>query len=116
ATVRWQKGPGDASRVQVSPELVEVSSAGAPISKWQQPFDASLTDVFQVQANIATSVARGLGVALGTGEKERLSERPTSSLAAYDAYLKGEEASKAMGDRSPTNVRKALGHYEQAGA
>ena len=39
ATVRWQKS-GGASRVQVSPELVEVKSSGAPASKWQQPFDA----------------------------------------------------------------------------
>ena len=114
ATVRWQKGSGEAGRVEVSPELVEVPSSGAPISKWQQPFDAALTDVFEVQANIATRVAQGLGVALGTGEKKRLSDRPTQSLAAYDVFLKGEQASKGMGDRNPVSLRKALGFYEEA--
>src|SRR5262249_23258847 len=35
ATVRWQKRPGgEADRVQVTPELVEISSSGAPTSKW----------------------------------------------------------------------------------
>jgi eukaryotic-like serine/threonine-protein kinase len=116
ATVRWQKGSGASSRVEVRPELVEVSRSGAPTSKWQQPFDAALTDVFQVQAHIATRVAQGLGVALGTGEEKRLSERPTQSLAAYDAFLRGEEASNAMGARYPPVLRKALGFYEEAAA
>ena len=67
ATVRWQKGAGGASRVQVSPELVEIPRSGAPTSKWQQPFDAALTDVFQVQSDIAARVARELDLALGDG-------------------------------------------------
>ena len=114
ATVRWQKGPGEAGRVEVRPELVEISSSGAPTSKWQQPFEAPLTDVFQVQSNIAARVAEGLGVALGAVEEKRLSEGPTQSLPAYDAFLKGEEASKAMGAVYPPALRKALGFYEEA--
>ena len=106
ATVRWQKG-GGTSRVQVSPELVQVKASGAPASRWQEPFDAALTDVFQVQSDIATRVARELGVALGAGEEKRIGEKPTQNLAAYDAFLKGEEARSSNG-------RKALGFYEQA--
>jgi serine/threonine protein kinase/tetratricopeptide (TPR) repeat protein len=112
ATVRWQKGTGGASRVEVSPELVEVASAGAPTSKWQQPFDAALTDVFQVQADIASRVAQGLGVALEAGERKRLSEKPTQNLAAYEAFLKGEETFIVATD-APA-IRKALAFYEQA--
>jgi serine/threonine protein kinase/tetratricopeptide (TPR) repeat protein len=113
ATVRWQKS-GGASRVQVSPELVEVRDSGAPASKWQQPFDAALTDVFQVQSDIAARVAQALGVALGTGEEKRIAETPTQNLSAYDAFLKGEEASKSLSSDDPRGLRKALGFYEQA--
>ena len=113
ATVRWEKS-GNTSRVHVSPELVEVSGSGAPTSQWQQPFDAALTDVFRVQSDIATRVAQALGVALGAGDEKRLLERPTQNLAAYDAFLKGEEASKSMGVDDPRGLRKALGFYEQA--
>ena len=88
--------------------------SGAPASKWQQPFDAALTDVFQVQSDIATKVAQALGVALGAGEEKRLSEKPTQNLAAYDAFLKGEEASNSLAADDPPNLRKALGFYEQA--
>jgi TolB-like protein/cytochrome c-type biogenesis protein CcmH/NrfG len=113
ATVRWQK-PAGASRVHVTPELVEVKESGAPASKWQQPFDAALTDVFQVQSDIASRVAQALGVALGAAEEKRFFEKPTQNLAAYDAFLRGEEASKSMGASDPPSVRKALGFYEQA--
>src|SRR5512141_203694 len=110
ATVRWEKS-GGASRVQVSPELVEVKESGPPASRWQQPFDAALTDVFQVQSEIATRVAQALGVALGAGEEKRLLEMPTRNLGAYDAFLRGEQTVKGI---EPSALRRRLGFYEQA--
>ena len=112
ATVRWEKS-GGTSRVHVSPELTEVSGSGAPTSKWQQPFDAAITDVFQVQSEIATKVAQALGAALAAGEEKRLSEKPTQNLAAYDAFLKAEEIQN-NGAIDPSNLHKEIGFYEQA--
>ncbi|HET7427266.1 MAG TPA: hypothetical protein VFJ50_09510, partial [Gemmatimonadales bacterium] len=91
-TVRWEKSAGGPGRVQVSPELVQVSTAS---TRWQEPFDAALTDVFQVQSEVATRVAQSLGVALGSGDRARLEARPTGNLDAYDLYLRG----KAFYDR-----------------
>ena len=113
ATVRWQKA-GGAQRVQVSPELVEIKESEAPATKWQQPFDASLTDVFQVQSDIAAKVVDALGVALAEKQEKKLADAPTSNVAAYDAYLKGEEATVAMARADLPSLRKGLGYYEQA--
>ena len=113
-TVRWAKDASGASRVQVNPELVEVTDSGAPASKWQQPFDASLTDVFKVQTDIATQVANALGVALGVSAKQQLAERPTANLAAYDAYLRGESISSGLATTDPATLRQALSYYQQA--
>jgi TolB-like protein/Flp pilus assembly protein TadD len=113
-TVRWEKGAAGANRVQVSPELVEISGGSAPRTRWQQPFDATLTDVFQVQADVATRVAQALGATLGSNEREALEARPTRNLAAYDAYLKGEEISNGLAVIDPVQLRRALGYYEQA--
>ena len=113
ATVRWEKGSGG-NRVQVNPELVEIKESGAPASRWQQPFDAALSDVFQVQAEIATKVAQSLGVALGAGQEKSIAEPPTENLAAYDAFLKGEAASAEMTKSDPPSLRRALPFYEQA--
>ena len=112
ATVRWEKS-GGASRVHISPELVEVSGSGPPVVMWQQPFDAALTDVFQVQSDVASRAARALGVALGIATQRRLSDKPTENLAAYDLFLKGEEAWRNSGLDTPS-VKSLLGFYEQA--
>jgi len=109
--VRWEKVRGGTSRVRVSPELVQVTTAS---TKWQQPFEASLTDVFQVQADIASRVAQALGLALGAGERAQLSDKPTQNLAAYDAYLRGEEISSRFAVTDPVTLRRAAASYEEA--
>ena len=114
ATVQWEKAPGGPSRVRVSPELVDASPGHAPSTRWGSQFDASLTDVFQVQADIATKVASALDVALGDSARHELAARPTANLAAYDAYLKGEAASQAMAAHDPASLRRAIGFYQQA--
>ena len=112
-TVRWEKS-GGASRVRVTPELVDARPGQAARSRWGQQFDASLTDVFQVQADIATKVADALGVAIADSARRQLTAKPTESLAAYDEYLKGEAASQGMAARDPGALRRALGFYQRA--
>jgi serine/threonine-protein kinase len=107
ATVTWAKVGAGKGRVQVSPELIEVKTGS---SKWQQSFDADVTDVFQVQSTIAAQVAGALGVALGGKEQQQLAQRPTENLAAYDLYLKAE----ALTGNDPATRRQASGLYEQA--
>jgi eukaryotic-like serine/threonine-protein kinase len=111
ATVRWEKVGGGASRVQVTPELVQAASAS---TKWQQPFDAALTGVFQVQADIAGRVADALDLALGDSARRALTEKPTQNLAAYDAFLRGEEVSQSLNLFDPPTVRRAAAYYAQA--
>jgi TolB-like protein/Flp pilus assembly protein TadD/predicted Ser/Thr protein kinase len=111
AKVRWQKS-GQASRIRVTPELVELAGGGAPTTRWQEAFEADLSDVFRVQAEIATKVAQSLEVALSGRERGKLEARPTSNLAAYDAYLKGREIERE--GFNPATLRRAAAQYEQA--
>jgi TolB-like protein/tetratricopeptide (TPR) repeat protein len=110
ATVRWERRPDGTSRVQVSPELVRASDG---TTDWQQPFDAPMTDVFAVQADIATRVASALHVALDTTRRQSLAERPTTNLAAYDAYLRGMEIGGDL-DTDPASQSRAIAYFVQA--
>ncbi|MGE5728198.1 MAG: protein kinase domain-containing protein [Gemmatimonas sp.] len=107
--VHWARAPGVASRVQVSPELVETGTAA---SKWQQPFDAPLTDVFQVQADIASKVAQALQVALSPEAKKSLETNPTKDLVAYDSYLRGMALMRS--GNSPPILRRSIGAFKEA--
>ena len=111
-TVRWAKGSGT-SHVQVSPELVEIASDGAASSKWQQPFDAEMADVFRVQGEIAGKVAEAMRVAVGGADQARLVEVPTRDSAAYDAFLRAEALYWSSGNL-PTQLRPAIAEYERS--
>jgi eukaryotic-like serine/threonine-protein kinase len=111
-TVRFA-GTGDARRVQVSPELVEIAAGHAPESRWAAPFDAAVKDVFAVQADIAGRVATAMEVALGSTAKVQLAEAPTRDPAAYDAFLRGEAMQNA-GVIDPRSLRRALAAYDEA--
>jgi serine/threonine-protein kinase len=108
--VRWEKGQG-ASRVRVSPELIKVETGAAPTTKWEEPFDAALTDVFQMQANIAGRVAQALNVALGAGASQGVAARPTTSSEAYSLYLRANEY---YARNNGTDNAIAVRLYEQA--
>jgi serine/threonine-protein kinase len=112
-TVRWDKA-GGTSRVRVTPELVDARTGQAAHSRWGQQFDAAMTDVFQVQADIATKVVDALGVALADSARQALAVKPTENLAAYDEYLQGEAASQAMTASDLPSLRRAIAFYERA--
>lgn len=111
ATVRWQKSDRG-SRIRVSPELVEIGEEGVAVLRWQQTFDADLADVFAVQTQIAVRVAEALQLAIGRAETLQLSEKPTSSLAAYDAYIRASRL--RAGGWGPVVTRQAITLLEEA--
>jgi len=110
-TVRWETSAGGVRRVRVSPELVQVSTGS---TRWQATYDTTLSDVFQLQAGIATRVAQELDIALGASVQQRVTERPTRSNDAHDAFLRGEALSGSMSVSDAVPLRRALGFYEQA--
>ena len=114
AKIRWAKAANGISRVQVSPELVQFPPDGKPTTRWQEPFDAAMTDVFQVQADIAGRVVQSLGVALADSTRRQLAQRPTADLVAYDRFLKAEAASIGAARTFPAALREGIALYQEA--
>ncbi len=84
------EGPARQRRLRVSAELLWGETEA---QLWGKSFTADQADdYFRVQEEIAAEVARGMGVALGAGERERLGVRPTTNAEAYDYYLRGTAA------------------------
>jgi serine/threonine-protein kinase len=109
-TVRWSKENG-VNRVRVTPELIQVSNLA---SKWSQAYDTVLSNVFDVQSTIATQVAQALNVALAPPEAARIAQKPTTSLDAYDEFLKGEQITQSLGTSDAIVLARGLEHYAKA--
>jgi eukaryotic-like serine/threonine-protein kinase len=107
--IQWAKGAAGSSRVRVNPELIDVETSA---DKWAQGFDAPLTDVFQVQGDIASKVAQSLKVALTPATQQDLASSPTKDLVAYDSYLRG--VALRNGGNSPAMLRRSIGAFRDA--
>lgn len=107
--VRWAKGGTGDGRVQVSPELIQASSG---TTRWGEPFDADVTDVFRVQAEVAGRVADALDLAIGDQSRQLLARPPTRDLDAYAHYLRARELTS--GDDAVAALRVAAAELQTA--
>jgi len=73
------------SRVRITGQLIDTAT-GAHI--WADRFDGSLEDVFDLQDQVAASVAGAIEPKLRQSEIERAARKPTQNLNAYDLYLR----------------------------
>lgn len=114
-SVRWEKaqgGRGHSSRVRVTPQLIRVSDDS---HLWADRYDATLADVFEVQARIAEQVTGALDIALGDKERAALALAPTRSTEAHDFYLRGNDYFNRSWGVEP-NLRVAIEMFERATA
>ena len=95
------------NRVRIAGQLIEAET-GAHL--WADRFDGSLEDIFDLQDNVASSVAGVLEPALQAAETARSADRPTRDLTAYDLYLRAGEMMRSGSEQ----VTKALDLLKQA--
>jgi TolB-like protein/class 3 adenylate cyclase len=74
-----------AGRVRITAQLIEAETG---THLWADRFDGYLEEVFDLQDQVAVSVAGIIEPALQAAEIRRSGERPTSDLTAYDLYLR----------------------------
>ncbi|HXX99709.1 MAG TPA: tetratricopeptide repeat protein, partial [Candidatus Limnocylindrales bacterium] len=86
-------------------QLVE-SNTGHTI--WAQRFDREMADVFEVQDEIARSIAQAFRINLSPQEEKKIASKPTENSVAYDYYLRGRSYARRE------SLEFALQMYEQA--
>jgi TolB-like protein len=75
-----------ANRVLITAQLIDATT-GAHL--WAERFEGALDDIFELQTQVAASVAGALAPQLELAEIARAKGKPTTSLSAYDCYLRG---------------------------
>ena len=93
------------NRVRITGQLIDTTT-GAHI--WADRFDGALDDIFELQDQVASSVAGAIEPKLRHSEIERAIRKPTASLDAYDLYLRAlgrlhkfHRRRSARSDRAP---------------
>ena len=109
-TIRWQQMSEGVDRVRVTPQLINVSD---DTHLWANHYDADLTDIFEVQSDIAKRVIEALDIVLWKSEPEALETSPTDNLDAYQAYMRGRYYAGSP-HFSLENWKRVLQNYQQA--
>jgi len=73
------------NRVRITAQLIDALTVA---HLWADRFDGLIEDVFELQDEVASSVAGVIEPTLQAAEIRRSAERPTSDLTAYDLYLR----------------------------
>ncbi len=95
-------------RVRIVVHLVDPKSEK---HLWGETFDRQLTDVFEVQSEVAQQITGALAVALSPEEKQRVEKKATGDAEAYNLYLLGRFH---VNKWSEEHVLKAIGFFQGA--
>jgi TolB-like protein len=96
-------------RLRVTAQLTNVADG---FSLWSEKYERDAKDVFQVQDEIARSIADALKLKLGARAAELSStSRGTESVGAYDLYLRGLYF---WNRRGADNLVRAVSYFERA--
>ena len=89
-------------RVRITAQLIDALTG---THLWADRFDGSLEDVFDLQDQVARSVAGVIEPALQAAETARSTDRPTTDLTAYDLYLHAYAMYYSSGKQIPEAIR-----------
>ena len=72
--------------------IIQLIDAASDEHVWQDTYDRELTaeNIFEIQSEMATSIATELHQTLSPEMTAKLNERPTQNTRAYDFYLSGD--------------------------
>ncbi len=92
----------------VGTELVDVAT-GAQL--WGERYNRKLSDIFELEEEIARKISESLRKKLTGEEKSRLAKRFTDSTEAYQLYLRGRHH---WIRRTPDHLKKGVDYFQQA--
>jgi Predicted integral membrane protein len=90
---------------------VQLMKAGADGQLWADTFDRKLTDIFEIESDIARTIAQTLQAKLTGSEKHAIATHPTENTEAHQLYLRGRFF---WNKRTAADFKTAIGYFEQA--
>ena len=89
-------------RVRITVQLVNAKSDA---QLWAETYDRKLSDIFEVQTDVAQRIATSLEAKITGRERREITRVPTTNPEAYDAYL---QARAFDGAQTPDDIRRGM--------
>ena len=95
----------DGNSVRITVQLTNVADG---FTIWSESYNRELANIFDIQEEIATSVAGALGVKLGVGAINAFRGAGTRNVEAYEAFLQTQHRNQDL------NFQERIGRLERA--
>jgi TolB-like protein len=95
-------------QVRITAQLIDTETGG---HLWAERYDGTLDDVFALQDQVTSRIVLALLVTLGADDRAKLSNHGTTSVEAYDAFLRGQELARGY---ELEDLAAAIEHYKRA--
>ena len=95
-------------RVRIVAQLIDTETDR---HLWTESYDRRLTDIFEIQTDVALRIAAALEAELSPDETARLRKEPTSDVQAYQLYLRGRHWNMRF---TPEGISKGIEYFNQA--
>jgi TolB-like protein/class 3 adenylate cyclase/cytochrome c-type biogenesis protein CcmH/NrfG len=96
------------NQVRITAQLINVADG---YHLWSDSYDRELQDIFAIRSQVAQTVAKALQVTLAADERQRIEQKPTENLEAYQLYLKGRYY---VNRYTEDGLKKGLTYLQQA--
>jgi adenylate cyclase len=90
--------------VRINARLVDAETG---FQKWAASYDRPTSQVFEVQDEVTRRIVEALALRISDQERQRLAQRSTDNLRAYDAFLEGQALSKLGTRESNQQAQRA---------
>jgi TolB-like protein/tetratricopeptide (TPR) repeat protein len=98
----------EGQRVRITAQLIRASDQ---THLWAESYDRDLVGILALQGDVARAVAGQIRLALSAEEESRLARARPVVPEAHEAYLRGRFF---WNKRTPEDLRKGLGYFQQA--
>jgi Tfp pilus assembly protein PilF len=91
--------------------VVQLIDARTEAHIWSDIYNRDISDIFSIQSEVAQAVARELTAFITPEAKQLIEKRPTTNMAAYEAYQKGVFYHSRL---SKNDLETAMKYFELA--
>jgi TolB-like protein/Flp pilus assembly protein TadD len=102
----------ESNRVRINAQLID---ARTDQHVWNDTYDREITDLFELQSELARRITFALRANLSPREKASLQVHPTANMAAYELFLRARDLFRWSGSGDPReNGEQALRLLDEA--
>jgi TolB-like protein/Flp pilus assembly protein TadD len=98
----------DGNQVRITAQLIDTRNG---YHVWSKTYQREFTDIFAVQDDISSQIARALQATLAPTDNDPTSDAPDPAPAAYNYYLRGRAL---LARRGADNLRQAMLAFDNA--